>query len=271
MRMPAVAGQFYPSKVDDLRRMIEDSFLHPLGPGRVPAINSLRRGNVIGGIVPHAGYFYSGPVAAHFYSSLAEDGYPETFIIIGPNHTGVGSAVSATTEDYYTPFGRVRIDEEINRKIIRDIVDVSKEAHAFEHSIEVQLPFLQYFREDIKIVPLIMLSQHYEFAEALAGIIKDAIKDHDAVVIASSDFSHYVPKAMAYRNDLMAIERLLNRDIKGFYEYIENGDVTACGYGPIATVVMATGGKPKLLKYATSGDIARMSEVVGYASIVIER
>jgi AmmeMemoRadiSam system protein B len=271
MRMPAVAGQFYPSNPKDLKMAIEESYLHPIGPGKIPSLNTIRLGKVLGGIVPHAGYFYSGPVAAHFYSELAKDGYPETFIIIGPNHTGIGSAISATTEDYYTPFGRVKIDEELNRRIIRDIVDVSKEAHAFEHSIEVQLPFLQYLKHDIKIVPIVMLSQYYEFAKILSGIIKDAINDYNAVLIASSDFSHYVPKEVAYRNDLIAIEKLLNKDVKSFYEYVESGEVTACGYGPIATAIMALNGNPRLLKYATSGDIVKMKDVVGYASIVIER
>lgn len=271
MREPAVAGEFYPSEPDELRRSIELAFLHPLGPGRVPSLSERREGRIVGGVVPHAGYMYSGPVAAHFYYELARDGFPETFIIIGPNHTGMGSLVSITMDDFRTPFGIARVDRELAERIHRDVVDIDRDAHAYEHSVEVQLPFLQFFRREIRFVPIVMMAQDYEFAEALARIISEAIDGKDAVIIASSDFSHYVPREVAYGNDIKGIERILAGDVRGFYEALRKYRISACGYGPIATVLLATRGKARLLKYATSGDVFRMEEVVGYASIAVER
>ncbi len=271
MRKPVVAGQFYPDKVKDLDNAIIESFTHPLGPGEVPALSVKREGRIIGGVVPHAGYIYSGPVAANFYNELVKDGFPESFIIIGPNHTGLGSMVSLTMEDFQTPYGIARIDRDLAKEIHKGIVDVDLQAHLYEHSIEVQLPFLQFFKKEIKIVPIVMMAQDYEFASELSDIIHDAIKDRDAVVIASSDFSHYVPKKSAYERDLRAINFLISGDIKGFYKALGEYNVTACGYGPIATAMLSTRGRARLLKYATSGDIFPMEEVVGYASIAIER
>jgi len=271
MREPAVAGQFYPEKPEDLKRSIEQSFLHPIGPGKVPLLSEIRTGNVVGGIVPHAGYIYSGPVAAHFYSAIALDGFPESFIVIGPNHTGLGSLISIYMDDYKTPFGVVRTDRELARKIHRDIVDLDPSAHLYEHSVEVQLPFLQFFKKEIKVVPIVMMAQDYEFAMALGGIIREAVDGSDVVIIASSDFSHYVPKKKAYEKDIHAINAILEKNIRGFYESLEKYNITACGYGPIATMLIATNGNPKLLKYATSGDIFPMDNVVGYASFAVER
>ncbi|MDP8011416.1 MAG: AmmeMemoRadiSam system protein B [Thermoplasmata archaeon] len=271
MREPAVAGQFYPLNQSDLEIAIKRSFLDPIGPGKIPSLSEIRMGRILGGIVPHAGYIYSGPVAAHFYHEMALDGFPETFIIIGPNHTGYGSLVSVSLEDYKTPFGIVKVDKEIANKIHRDIVDIDPLAHKYEHSIEVQLPFLQFFKKEIKIVPIVMMAQDYEFAKLLSEIIKDSIKGKDVVIIASSDFSHYVPKRMAYENDAHAINAILKNDIKGFYNAISTYDLSICGYGPIATMLMTTNSHPKLLKYSTSGDVFPMDEVVGYASFKVER
>ncbi len=271
MRKPAVAGEFYPSEPGELRRSIESAFLHPLGPGKVPILSETRIGRLRGGVVPHAGYIYSGPVAAHFYHELAMDGFPETFIIIGPNHTGMGSLISITMDDFITPFGVARVDRDLAKLIHREIVDLDPEAHIYEHSVEVQLPFLQFFKREIKFVPMVMMAQEYEFVLELSGIIKDAISGRDVVVIASSDFSHYVPREVAYENDMKGIEKIISLDVKGFYEALRKYRITACGYGTIATMLLATGGKPRLLKYATSGDVFRMDEVVGYASIAVER
>jgi AmmeMemoRadiSam system protein B len=270
MRRAAVAGQFYPSDPKDLRVLINELFLHPLGPGNVP---SLRKGprNIVGGVVPHAGYVFSGPVAAHFYHSLAKDGFPESFIIIGPNHYGVGSGVAVATEDFETPLGRVRVDRELAKSIARDLIDMDDYAHKYEHSIEVQLPFLQFFKKDVKFVPIAMLFQEYEIAVEVGNIIRDAIDGRDVVVIASSDFSHYVPKNVAYSKDALAIEKIIQGDVKGLYEVIEKHNITMCGYGPVAAMLTATRGKATLLKYATSGDVHPMEDVVGYAAIKVER
>ena len=273
MREPAVAGQFYPSTPRELDSLLNDLFLHPLGPGKVPklAMDGPRR--IEGGIVPHAGYIYSGPVAAHFYANLAEDGYPQSFVILGPNHYGVGIGVATTLEDFKTPYGVAKIDTELARKIAREIVAVDENAHRYEHSIEVQLPFLQFFRRDIEFVPISMLLQEEEIAREVGKIVRDAVSEsgRDVVIIASTDFSHYVPRKTAYKNDSLAIERIVNRDISGLYKVIYRKRITMCGYGPVAATLEATRGKVELLKYATSGDVQPMDDVVGYASFRIVR
>ena len=271
MRLPAVAGQFYPSDEKQLEILIRELFLHPLGPGYVPTLSPDGPRKIVGGVVPHAGYIFSGPVAAHFYAELAKDGFPDTFVILGPNHYGVGSGVAIATEDFKTPFGVVKIDRELAKDIARDVIDLDNYAHRYEHSIEVQLPFLQFFKKNIKFVPISMLLQEYELAIEVGKIIREAIDGKNAVIIASSDFSHYVPKKLAYSNDSLAIERIVERDIKGLYRVLRENNITMCGYGPVAAMLEATRGKPKLLKYATSGDVQPMNEVVGYASIKVER
>ncbi len=271
MRRAAVAGQFYPSNDKELEILIRELFLHPLGPGNIPTLSPDGPRKIIGGVVPHAGYIFSGPVAAHFYHALAKDGFPETFIILGPNHYGVGSGIAVATEDFKTPFGVAKIDRELAKEIARDIVDMDNYAHRYEHSIEVQLPFLQFFKRNIKFVPISMLLQEYEVAIEVGRIIRDAIGGRDAVVIASSDFSHYVPKDWAYKHDALAIEKIVEGDIKGLYKVLAEHRITMCGYGPVAAMLEATKGKAKILKYATSGDVQPMGDVVGYAAIKVER
>ncbi len=271
MRYPAVAGQFYPSHPKELDRLIRDLYLHPLGPGEVPTLTSDGARRIKGGVVPHAGYIFSGPVASHFYHALSYDGFPETFIIIGPNHYGLGSAVALTMEDFSTPYGVVRIDRDLAKKIAGNIVDIDANAHRYEHSIEVQLPFLQFLKREIKFVPITMLSQEYEIAVELGQVIREVMQDKDVVIIASSDFSHYVPKKIAYANDSLAIEKIAKGDVKGLYNVIYKHRITMCGYGPVAVMLTATNGKGTLLKYATSGDVQPMDEVVGYAAIKVER
>lgn len=226
--------------------------------------------SILGGIAPHAGYMYSGMVAAHLYGRLAEDGFPRTFIILGPNHTGRGSGLAVTTEDYQTPLGTVHVDRELAEAVKGDLVDEDAEAHRFEHSIEVQLPFLQYFSSDFRLVPICMGFQDYDSAISVGKAIKSAIKGKDVVVIASTDLSHYVPKEVAKRKDTMALDAIRAMDAKALFKTVEENNITMCGYGPvIATITACSGGTPTVLKYATSGDVSPMNEVVGYASVVI--
>ncbi|NPA74760.1 MAG: MEMO1 family protein [Euryarchaeota archaeon] len=273
MRQPAVAGQFYPGTESGLDSLIPDLFLHPIGPGAVPKLRIDGPRKIEGGIVPHAGYIFSGPVAAHFYRELAMDGFPETFIIIGPNHYGLGAGVAVSMEDFVTPYGVAQIDEELASAVAKDIVAVDENAHRYEHSIEVQIPFLQFFKRDIRIVPITMLTQEETIAVELGRIIKTAVEEtgRDVVIIASSDFSHYVPKKSAYKKDARAIEKIVDRDVSGLYRVIYRYKITMCGYGPIAAMLSATGGEVKFLKYATSGDVQPMDEVVGYAAFKVER
>jgi len=279
-RSPAVAGYFYPLDPDELRRAIEASFQHPIGPGKLPTISPTRARGSTGFVVPHAGYIYSGPVAAHSYYKLAEEGMPETFIIIGPNHTGYGALVSVyPSGKWSTPLGEIEVDAELARSIVNnsEYAELDVYAHTEEHSIEVQLPFLQYlFGNKFKIVPIVLALQTPEVAEDLAKAIYDAIAHNgrDIVILASSDFTHYEPYESARSKDLKAIEKILELDTHGFYNIIKELNVSVCGPGGIMVLMEYTrkvyGGNAgaELLKYATSGDTSGdKSAVVGYASI----
>ncbi|QLH74763.1 MAG: MEMO1 family protein [Methanomassiliicoccales archaeon] len=271
VRRPAVAGQFYSSRAASLRAEVEGCFLSPIGPGMLPklALNGPRR--IVGAMVPHAGLMYSGPVAAHVYNAIASDGFPETFVIIGPNHHGVGKGVAVSTEDFETPLGEVKVDRELVSRL-RGVVEQDRVAHMYEHSIEVQLPFLQYIRPDIKLVAISMGYQDHETAKELASSIRRAAEGKDIIVLASSDMSHYVPPSTAKGMDSKVIERILALDAKGVYDAVNRLGVSMCGYGPAMAMLMASdGSKAELLKYATSGDVTPMQQVVGYAGIVVYR
>ncbi len=270
MRYATVAGQFYQGTETGLRSEIENCFLHKLGPGQIPSLNPKGERRIKGIVSPHAGYMYSGPVAAHGFAALAEDGFPEVFVILGPNHHGVGSGIAITTHDFETPLGVMRNDKELALKMRKDLIDDSMLAHRHEHSIEVQLPFIQYFSEKCTFVPVSMMMQDSKSALRVGQIIREAIGERDAVVIASTDFSHYISPEQAKEKDTMAIDRILNLDPKGLYDTVRKNRITMCGFGPVMAMLEAVGGtKAELLKYANSGDMSPMSEVVGYASIVV--
>jgi len=271
MRYPAVAGSFYPGNEKNLRRQIEECFNHRLGPGKIPVYKKGER-NIKGVVVPHAGYVYSGPVASHVYYALANDGFPETFIILGPNHTGYGGGVALTTESFNTPLGDVDVDKDLAKDLLDTIIDNDINAHRYEHSIEVQLPFLQYIKKGFMIVPVCMGLQDYKTAKEVGSIIKDVTKGRDVAVIASSDFTHYEPKETASKKDKMAIDAILQLNPKKLFETVKQNNITMCGYGPVMSMLEAVNGrKATLLKYATSGDIQPMNDVVGYAGIIVEK
>ncbi|HKZ98737.1 MAG TPA: AmmeMemoRadiSam system protein B [Thermoplasmata archaeon] len=270
MRVPAVAGQFYEDDRDALLRQIEGCYTHRLGPGAVPKVREGPR-KLRGLVVPHAGLMYSGPVAAHAYKALAEDGLPETFVILGPNHTGLGAGVAVGTVDWETPIGPVRCERDLAKAIAakrpatEDLV-----AHRFEHSIEVQLPFLVHLGSRAPFVPVCIGTQDYDQAVPVGEAVRDAIRGRDAVVIASTDFSHYIPKDDAYRIDKLAYDRILALDVRGFWDTVRTNDISMCGYGPVIAMMTAVHeGRPELLKYATSGDVSPMRDVVGYAAIAV--
>jgi AmmeMemoRadiSam system protein B len=205
MRKPTVAGQFYAGDGPSLKKQIEQCFTGPLGPGKLPKLNEHGKRKVIGGVAPHAGYVYSGMVAAHLYSKLAEDGFPESFVILGPNHTGRGSGLAVSTQDFETPLGVAKIDIELAKALRKGLVDEDEESHKYEHSIEVQLPFLQFISPEVKFVPICMGFQDYEAAVSVGKAIGEARKTKDIVAIASTDFSHYVTADMARKKDTMAL------------------------------------------------------------------
>lgn len=270
MRYATVAGQFYAGSETTLRKQIEECFLHPLGPGRVPYLAEKGERRIRGLVSPHAGYMYSGPVAAHGFAALAEDGFPEVFIIIGPNHHGVGADIAVTTHDFQTPLGIMQVDRELAAAMTKPPVEESMLAHRHEHSVEVQVPFIQYFSGDRRFVPVSMMQQDPKGALALGRAIRAAVGDRDAVVVASTDMSHYIAPDLAREKDNLAIDRILDLDPKGLYDVVRKNRITMCGFGPVMAMLEAVqGSEAELLRYANSGDVSPMSEVVGYASIKV--
>jgi MEMO1 family protein len=281
IRKPAVAGTFYEMDPDALKRRIEWCFQHQLGPGSVPDFIGNKR-DIKGLIAPHAGYMYSGPIAAHSYKRMAEDGFPETFVIICPNHTGMGSGVSTMTEGQWeTPLGLVEVDGEFAVEMIYQtpLIDSEPSAHLQEHSCEVQLPFLQYLGEkmdrNFSIVPICMMMQDMETSTEIGDSINKVTKKlgRDVVVIASTDFTHYQPYEIAYQGDKQVLEAIKVMDEKLMMTRVAELNVTMCGYGPVSSTIIASKAmgaeKAEIMKYATSGDITGdHSAVVGYASAV---
>jgi AmmeMemoRadiSam system protein B len=276
IRKPAVAGLFYEIDPDSLRKQIEWCFKHPLGPGSIPEIGSKR--SIKGVIAPHAGYVYSGPVAAHTYHEIAEDGFPETFVILCPNHTGMGSGVSTMNQgSWETPLGLADIDSEFAELMIKNagIIDSNPEAHLKEHSAEVQLPFLQYLNPDFQFVPVTMWMQDIETATEIGVSIEKTASElgRDVVVIASTDFTHYQPQDIAHKQDMKVIDAIKAMDEKRMMNRVMELNVTMCGYGPVAATMVASKKMGATLcevkKYATSGDATGdKSSVVAYASAV---
>jgi len=269
MRYPAVAGRFYPADKDELKAAIEECFLHELGPGLPEHAGSGRR--ISAAVSPHAGYMASGMNAAHVYRKIAEDGLPEAYVIIGPDHHGVPFRAVLCNEDYLTPLGPCKIHEDIAGRL-SETVPCDCAAHKYEHSVEVQIPFIQFIDKDPRIVPIIMRDQSKAAAERLAASIKEACAGRDAVIIASSDMAHYIPKKEAERLNLMVLDRIREKDIDGMYSSIEKNRTSVCGFGPMAAAIL--GSEPssvEILKYSDSWDSLRydINSVVGYGSAVM--
>ncbi len=265
MRRAAVAGSFYKSDRKRLTTQLEECFA---------GVEVREDDRIVGAVSPHAGYMYSGTVAAHVYARLP---HADTFIILGPNHYGLGSLVAISTDAWMTPLGRVDVDTEFVETLPRRIIDIDETAHQHEHSIEVQLPFLQYRFDSFRIVPICMaLSDEdttREVGEDLASAIA-SFEDKKFVMIASSDFTHYEPDHVARDKDEFVIEAITELDIGKFYNRIFGCQSSACGIGPIASVMHAAkklgATQGLLVRYATSGDVTGdRASVVGYGGIVI--
>ncbi|WP_099209866.1 MEMO1 family protein [Thermococcus henrietii] len=289
-RYPAVAGSFYPSD-EALIEMLEE-FFRNLGEE-----GSERR--ITAGVAPHAGYVFSGYTASRTYKAIFEDGLPETFVILGPNHTGLGSPIAVYPEgEWLTPLGSIEVDAKMAKAIAKlsGIADLDELAHQYEHSIEVQLPFIQYLAElagkKVRIVPITLGIQDEDVSRALGKAIFEASEElgRDVVVIASTDFMHYgamygyVPfraraDELPHRIkewDFRLIRRILDFDVDGLFRELREMRHTMCGPGAVGTAIvysrLAGALEAELLHYTTSYEVSRSTEaVVGYASIVMRR
>ena len=266
MRKPVVAGQFYPASASQLRKMIS-TFID----------ERAEKEEVIGLVSPHAGYIYSGPVAGAVISRIK---FKDTFIILGPNHSGMGKPLSIMTEgSWKTPLGEVEIDSELGKQILATSSHLQEDAiaHQYEHSIEVQIPFLQYFKPDIRIVPITLAYASAGAFKEIGMEIAQAVKalKREVVIIASSDMTHYEPQELAKEKDSRAIDAILNLNEDELLRRVAELDISMCGYAPtvsLITVAKELGARTaELVKYQTSGDTTGdYSSVVGYAGIIIK-
>ena len=283
-RKPAVAGHFYSSNRKQLIGEIESCFLSNLGPGKLPEVLSEGPRKILGIISPHAGYLYSGPVASHGYYHLAKDGLPSLIILIGPNHTGVGSGISVYPKGvWHLPLGDLTVDSEFTETLhdIDPYIDLDTTAHIYEHSVEVQLPFLQYIYakadKTFRIVPIVMMHQTWGGVETLGTALTKTLEKfnrEDYLIVSSTDFSHYVTADTANKKDKYAIDKILSLDPHGLIDTVYAHDITMCGYGAVGTLLYVAnnlgGEKSVLLKYANSGDVTGdYNNVVAYASFKI--
>lgn len=280
VRLPYHAGTFYAGSANNLKKQIEECFLNRNSIGALPKVNKTGPRNIISLINPHAGYTFSGPVAAWGYYNLSRDGRPESIVILGPNHTGFGSGVSTMIKGVWrTPLGDVEIDTSIAEKIQRvsKIIDIDDTSHRYEHSIEVQIPFLQHiFGSTFKIIPICMMMQDLQTSKDVGLAIAEATFKKNVLIIASTDMTHYEPHKNAEVKDKLAIEAILKLDEQLLQSTIELNKISMCGYGPTSAAIFASkklgAAKAQLLCYKTSGDITGdQTHVVGYASISITK
>jgi len=272
IREPVVAGQFYPGTSTELRNMIKQCIEHEYGPGSKPSTSNEK---IFGIVCPHAGYVYSGPTACHSYKSIASQN-PELVIIIGPNHFGVGKDVATMTDaQWKTPLGMVQVDSDSAKEIVEisNFIEIDEYSHSQDHSLEVQIPMLQeILSNDFQILPIILRSQNISTAIDVGNAVSRIVEKKNAIIVASSDFTHYEENSFAHQQDKALIEPILEMDLERFYQVLNERRVTACGYGAIASTMIACKNlgakKGELLSYATSGDVSGDTEsVVGYGSI----
>ena len=279
IREPIVAGRFYEADPASLKQQIDSCIKHPLGPG---IAKPSACGRLLAMIVPHAGFVFSGPVAAHGFARLAvETPTPETIILLGPKHTRYGESFSVSAASAWnTPLGTLEVDSELRDRVIAGVsmLRSDNEAHAMEHSLEVELPFIQCFLEKKpRILPIALHYAPYKTIAAMADDLRKVIEaetKRNILLLASSDFSHDTPRSEAYQLDRQVIDRVLALDAEGFYDLIVEEDRSVCGLMPITAMLKIIAGQKvsaSLLKYATSMDVMRHDRGVGYASLIFEK
>ncbi|MBN2655316.1 MAG: AmmeMemoRadiSam system protein B [Nitrospirae bacterium] len=264
-RMPAVAGHFYPGSAVQLKSQIQE----------FGSINKPRK-RVIGIVVPHAGYIYSGRVAAAVYNHIE---FPDTFILLGPNHTGIGSDLALFCSGSWEIPGRsVDIDEALCSalKTSSPLFTDDEGAHTFEHSLEVQLPFIAYESDDIKIVPVTVSRADIDDCRSAGIAIAKTISESSrrVVIAASTDMSHYLDHDATLKLDKLAIDRILALDPEGLYNVVRTNNISMCGMLPAAIMLFAAkelgASDAELVMHATSGEVSGdFDRVVGYAGLII--
>ncbi|HEU4523150.1 MAG TPA: AmmeMemoRadiSam system protein B [Thermoanaerobaculia bacterium] len=265
VRQPAVAGMFYEGSAARLKAQVEECLAGVEGSE-----------TFLGAVVPHAGLMYSGHVAGAFYAAAH---LPRRFIILCPNHTGRGHFAAINRDgSWRTPLGDVQIDEPLAADLMREAKTLRDDdaAHAREHSLEVQLPFLQRLAADFTFVPICLGAPRYELCEEVGHAVAAAVRaaGEPVGILASSDLNHYEDQETTLRKDGLAIDAVLALDPKRLWETVDENDISMCGYIPATTMLIAANDlgatTARLLKHATSGDVSGdYGHVVGYASIAL--
>lgn len=267
LRKPVVSGQFYPSEVKDLSSMIA-SF----------ADRRAQKKDCLGVVLPHAGYVYSGNVATQTVSGIS---IKDNVVLLGPNHIGQGAILSIMPQGCWrTPLGDIEINAGLASLFLKKCryLESDNLAHLGEHSLEVELPILQYFRKDFKIVPIAMMTDDLsllnQLAQSLAGVIVENDLKSSTLFVASSDLTHYESEESAKRKDALAIEAIVSLDESKLESVVRKLSISMCGFAPVYVLIKTAkllGAKgAKLIKYQTSGDATGdKSSVVGYAGITI--
>lgn len=324
IRRPVVSGKFYSSGASELRAEVESCFLSPGGPGTLPRVVSSERltvssgpRKIVGLVSPHAGYMYSGSVAANAYQRLASDGLPDVVVLIGPNHNSYYPPAALSNDDaWHTPLGDVPLDQALINDIGAAGAVIDSAAHMAEHSLEVQLPFLQYIygewgmgdgqrsmgdgqrsngqmvkwsdgqeqsEKALRIVPILIGASGWkevggvvEFTRRLGAVIAESLKGRDAVIVASTDFTHYESAASAEAKDSRAISAILDLDEEALLGTVAAMNISMCGVLPTAITIAACkkcgAASASELAYRTSGDVTGdYTEVVGYAALEIDK
>lgn len=275
-RLPVVAGSFYPGSTHRLEWTIKECFLSKLGPGYIPNKPDKLLEKNFAIIVPHAGYIYSGPVAAHAYAEITKFGKPELVVLIGPNHTGLGSQIGIWDEgEWLTPFGSTKVSQDAAQVFLKscDEALIDYQAHMNEHSLEVQLPFLQYLFGEFEILPISVFPVFANVCQRIASGLDELAQRFSSVLfVFSTDLNHYESDEITKQKDEMAIEKIAEKDPFGLYTVVAKQKITMCGLSSVAALLfMKHFAKPRLLKHATSGDVTQdKSQVVGYASFICE-
>ncbi|CAI2717224.1 AmmeMemoRadiSam system protein B [Nitrospina watsonii] len=264
-RQPAVSGRFYPDDPQALRAEVKSHL-----PGRQNKVQAL------GVVAPHAGFMYSGDVAGSVYDAIE---IPERILILGPNHTGMGRPLSIMSQGAWSmPMGDVEIDTELAAAIRKHLPDVEEDeaAHRAEHSLETQLPFLQYYRTPFRFVPLCLMRFRLEDCVKLGHALARAIAEVEGPVllVASSDMTHYESHDSATLKDHRAIDRMRELDAAGLHRVVHDNQITMCGVNPATVMLTAAkdlGAQQSVLsQYMTSGEVSGdMERVVGYAGMIV--
>jgi len=269
VRLPAVAGCFYPNQAEELSRQVESLCSLPAGETRRRAVACM---------TPHAGYRYSGHVAGAVYARLE---LPRRFLLIGPRHYPRGAAQAILSEGaWQTPLGLAAIDAALAAELKDGCLGLVEDdvAHRGEHALEVQLPFLQKLAGEFSFVPIALGTTDFRTLEKLGKVMAQVVaqQKEPVLIVASSDMNHYESDQITRRKDSKALDKLLGLDARGLHETVRRESISMCGYGPAVSMLIAArllgGTRAELVRYATSGDVSGdREEVVGYAGIIVSR